>query len=334
MTSQTNGVANEQSEHFGEKLRASKFGHKMTREMYAYPNRSQKQRPKREPLGEQLWEGTAWAYRDEEHTQNSDLYLLWQRDKALRNFDLSMDYFSSLDADDFETALEYVLARGRTFKPVESLPAFDGKAGAYIMVFDGYKQLYIGQSWDIRKRIKQHWGARKPFDRLIYGRSIYNSIFPMDELRALDTTRIYAARSTSPYAVEQRAEEAADQRFCLNRMTGGEPTPMAWMLSSLGPRSRSHGIVSTPLSYQDYERERDGVYEAIRLDRLSAEPRLATVLAQMNMGIHTVQRDTGDPFLWSRRDAIARAAKHGELSVPEFAAFLEAMGENVVWPAD
>lgn len=184
-------------EHFGEHLRGTKFGHKMTRSLYAYPNRSPKQRPNRERDGEEFWEKTAWAYCDDEHARHSDAYLLVQRDRALVNFDLSMRYFESLDVDGFETALEKVLAKGRTFKPVTTLSDWDGVAGAYVMVFDGYKQFYIGQSEDIRKRIKQHWTGRKHFDRLVFG-TPYNSIFPADELRALDTTRIYAARSTNP----------------------------------------------------------------------------------------------------------------------------------------
>ncbi|WP_369744460.1 GIY-YIG nuclease family protein [Paenarthrobacter sp. AMU7] len=331
MTSPTDGVP---TEHFGEKLRGSKFGHKMTRDMYAYPSRAHKQRPNRELLGEQLWKDTAWCYRDEEHTQHSDLYLLWQRDGALRNFDLSMEYFNSLDADEFETALQHVLDKGRTFKPVESLAALDGKEGAYIMIFDEYKQFYIGQSWDVRKRIKQHWGARKPFDRLIYGRSMYESIFPVDELRALDNTRIYAARSRNPFAVEERAEAATDQRFCLNRMMGGEPTPIARMLSGLSPRSRTHGVASASLTYEEFEGERDKLDDAIALERSAAEPGLPSLLAQMDMDIHSVQREDGTQFPWSRRDSIAAAARHGDLSVLEYAAFLTAMGEKVVWPED
>jgi len=77
---------------------------------------------------------------------------------------------------------------------VESLRDWDDVEGAYILVFDEYKQFYFGQSGNVRKRIMQHWSTCKPFDRLIYGTS-YSSIPPMDELRALDTTRIYAARS-------------------------------------------------------------------------------------------------------------------------------------------
>ncbi|MCW2134997.1 GIY-YIG nuclease family protein [Arthrobacter sp. VKM Ac-2550] len=318
-------------EHFGEELRGSKLNYKMTRDLYAYPSRSQHQRAHREVLGEQLWENIAWAYRDEEHTRHSDAYLLWQRDKALRNFDLSMRYFESLDPDEFETALEHVLAKGRTFKPVESLPDWDGTEGAYVMVFDDYKQFYIGQSNNVRKRIKQHWGGRKSFDRLIYG-GVYNSIFPVDELRALDNTRIYAARSTNPYAPEERAEKAADQRFCLNRMTGGEATPLALMLTALSPRSRTHGVVSVPLSFEEYERERVGLASKIAQTPPPHRSALIAELAGMDMTIYSVTPETGAPFMWSRRDGIAGAVPRGELSVEEFTSFLEAMGEKVIWP--
>jgi hypothetical protein len=50
--------------HFGQTLRKSKFGHRMTREMYAYPNRSPHQRFYREDIDESLWEGTARVYRE------------------------------------------------------------------------------------------------------------------------------------------------------------------------------------------------------------------------------------------------------------------------------
>lgn len=157
------------------------------------------------------------------------------------NFDLSMSYFASLNVEEFEEALGHVLAKGRTFKPVQSLKDWDGVAGAYVMVFDEYRQFYVGKADDIRRRIKQHWGARKHFDRLIYGTK-YDSIFPADELRALDTTRIFAARSRNPFAVEQRAEKAADQRFCLNRMNGGSPSPMMLMLNALNPHRRPNAL--------------------------------------------------------------------------------------------
>lgn len=325
------GISYPACEHFGESLRGSKLGHRMTRAIYAYPNRSPRERPNRERLGEALWEGTAWAYRDEDHTRHSDAYLLVQRDRALVNFDLSMQYFESLDAEDFEAALEEVLAKGRTFKPVTSLSDWGDVAGAYVMVFDGFKQFYIGQSEDIRKRIRQHWIGRKPFDRVVFG-TPYNSIFPVDELRALDTTRIYAARSRNPFAVEERAEKAADPRFCLNRMVGGEVTNLTLMLTSINPRSRGHGIASRSLPFGDYEEARDSIMDTISQAETQREVGLAAALATMDMTIYSVKPEAGEPFLWSRRDAVSRAAARGELSVEDYAAFLEAMGETIVWP--
>lgn len=318
-------------EHFGEQLNGSKFGDRMTREMYAYPNRSQHQRPKRERVGERFWEATAWAYRDEEHAQHSDAYLLVQRDAALVNFDLSMRYFQSLDGDEFEAALEHVLAKGRTFKPVESLKDWDGVTGAYVMVFDEYKQFYVGKADDIRKRVKQHWSSRKSFDRLIFGTK-YDSIFPVDELRALDTTRIYAARSANPYAVEQRAENAADHRFCLNRMAGGSVAPLTLMLTAANPRSRTNGVAVVSLSLEGRKLAREEVAMVIARARSTDGSGLVAGLAGLDMTIYSVENEDGSSFMWSRRDAIAGAAARGELSVEEFAAFLEAMGETVIWP--
>lgn len=317
-------------EHFGEQLRASRFGHKMTRELYAYPNRKPKERPRREDWPEEVWNDSAWMYRDEEHTEHSDVFLLAYRDAALTNFDLSMKYFSSLDQDDFEGALDHVLTKGRTFKPVQSLKPWDGVSGAYIMVFDEYRQFYIGQSNDIRSRIKKHWTHRKPFDRVLFG-TRYDSIFPVDELRALDTTRIFAARSTNPYALEERTEKAADQRYCLNRMSGGEP-PLTVMLGSHLPRNRSHGLAAVPLSPEDYDLEWDKVSLVISQARTSQNPNLVETLAGLDMTIYAVPREERPPYLWSRRDAVAGAAARGELTVEEYAVFLKLMGEKVIWP--
>lgn len=320
-------------EHFGELLRGTKFGHKMTRRLYAYPNRSTHERLTQQEVGEELWERTAWAYSDRAHKRHSDAYLLVQRDAALVNFDLSMQYFSSLDTGEFETALDHVLAKGRTFKPVQSLQDWDGVAGAYIMVFDEYRQFYIGQSEDIRKRIKKHWGSRKNFSRLIFG-SKYESILPVDELRATDTTRIFAARSRNPHAVEERTEKVADQRFCLNRMAGGSATPLKLMLTAVNPRQRCIQPASLRLSFEEYERARDGVANMVAQTGPSRGPSLVAGLASLDMSIYSVDDADGSVFLWSRRDSISSAAARGELAVDEFASFLRALGEEIIWPED
>jgi hypothetical protein len=72
-------------EHFGEQLRGPQIGHKMIRDLYTFPSRSQKRKPNRADFSDKAWEDEAWRYRDEEHTRHSDAYLLVQRDKALRN---------------------------------------------------------------------------------------------------------------------------------------------------------------------------------------------------------------------------------------------------------
>lgn len=196
------------------------------------------------------------------------------------NFDLSMQYFASLDRDEFEDALQHVLVKGRTFKPVQSLADWDDVAGAYIMVFDEYKQFYVGQSEDIRKSIRTHWATRKPFDRLIFGDN-YESIFPVDEFRAFDNTRVYTARSRNPYAVEERAEKAADPRFCLNRMSGGEADPWRLLVALSSPRSRTHGpgVVEAVLS---------GLRVGLRPDRVPRQTgsRLFTTRTRVAVGRH------------------------------------------------
>jgi hypothetical protein len=319
-------------EHFGEHLRGSRFGHRMTREFYGYPSRSPHQRMKRGIFSEDFWALTAWKYRDEDHTQFSNLFLLVNRYEALVNFDLSMEYFASLEGEEFEVALQNVLAKGRTFKPVQSLPDWDGVPGVYVLVFDGYRQFYVGQAGDIRKRIKQHWGSRKSFDRLVYG-SQYTSILPVDELRALDTTRIYAARRSDPFSLEQRVEAVANRRFCLNRMGGGEVTPLVLMLNGANPRARTYGITSVPLSFEGYQEAADEVRNAVA--RIGAGgPREVDQLLGLDLTIYSVMLEDGSQRFWSRRDGVAGAAIRGDLQVDDYAAFLAGIGETLIWPAD
>lgn len=241
--------------HFGVRVPAGKAGYKMTRDFYTYPRRGVKERLPRHLFTDAQWNERAWMFQDEVQSRSSDMFLLVQRDAALRNYDLSMSYFASLDADDFEDALETVLTAGRSFRPVESLREWEGVAGAYVMVFDEYRQFYIGQSSDISRRIRQHWTRSKPFDRVLFG-SVYDSIFPVDELRALDTTRIFADRTVNPSAVERRLEAAADRRFRLNRMAGGEATPITLVLAGALPRTREHGVVAHASTRTEFGRPR------------------------------------------------------------------------------
>lgn len=64
---------------------------------------------------------------------------------------------------DLEEALTEMLRKHKYLLPVTDLATMDDEKGIYVMVLDGYRQAYIGQAWDIRKRIKRHWsGSRLP----------------------------------------------------------------------------------------------------------------------------------------------------------------------------
>jgi len=88
-------------------------------------------------------------------------------------------------------------------------------------VLDRYKQVYVGQAWDIRNRIKQYWSGTKQFDRLIFG-DVETSVLSIDSFRALDTTRIFTAKTISGEELEQRLVNTFRPDYMLNRIPGGD----------------------------------------------------------------------------------------------------------------
>lgn len=57
-------------------------------------------------------------------------------------------------------------------------------------------------------------------------------------------------------------------------------------------------------------------------------------LAAMDMTVYMTAHPSGSMVFWSRREIIASQARCGALSADDFEAFLEAMGETMVWPED
>jgi hypothetical protein len=210
-------------EHFGERLRQSKFGHRLTREMYAIPNKKPSTKVPREVVGEAFWASQAWAYEDEDHTILSDEFCRLQREAALENFDLNMAYFAQIQADAFGDALTETLAKNKSLREVTDLKTLDWEEGAYVMVLDGHRQGYIGQAVDMRARIKRHWTASKQFDRLLWGHK-HQSVLSVDSFRALDTTRIFAAKTINADRLERRLVKNFPPDFLLNRIEGGTLT--------------------------------------------------------------------------------------------------------------
>ena len=91
------------------------------------------------------------------------------------------------------------------------------------MVLDEYRQAYVGATnhpGGITARIKQHWAGTKSLDRLVWG-DPETSIISIDSFRALDTTRIFAAKTTRSFDGENPLLDRFPQKFMLNRIVGG-----------------------------------------------------------------------------------------------------------------
>lgn len=150
----------------------------------------------------------------------SDEWCEEHREDCLKNFDLNMEYFQLLDKDEFNKEIDNFLNEHKEFKEVKDLKLYNGKSGYYIMILDEYKQLYVGTTNDIKKRIQTHWSKKMPFDRLIWG-SVDNSILSINSFKALDTTRIYAFETEDTFSIENYYIECFNTKFVCNRIEGG-----------------------------------------------------------------------------------------------------------------
>ena len=139
----------------------------------------------------------------------------------MKNFDLNMKYFKSLDYDDFDKKLKLFVKKNR-FVEANNLNDLV-VSGIYMLVLDKYKQVYIGISDNIRKRILNHWSKKKDFDRLIFGK-VEESILSIDSFGALDTTRIFYKKVNTFFDIfssEEKYVKNFDNKYLLNRVGGG-----------------------------------------------------------------------------------------------------------------
>lgn len=215
-------------EHFGELVRPGKYGLRLTRDMYALVNKKSSTRIPEEFLTDELRAQLAPHYEDDALTIHTDEYCRRQREMALQNFDLNMAYFASIPQESFEDALEEMLRKHKRIRPVTDLKKLDGDWGAYVLVLDDYRQAYIGQAWDMRKRIKSHWKGTKQFDRLLWG-GVEESVMSIDSFRPLDTTRIFACKTMNYDTLETRLVNTFPPDFLLNRIGGGALSGMRGM---------------------------------------------------------------------------------------------------------
>lgn len=194
-------------EHFGVNVNEDEY---ITRENYAIIN-------KRNSINRKDENNNVYMYSDE--------FCKDYQEKILRNFDINIEKFNYLDADKFNSEIDNFLEQNRDFKQIFDLKEINDNPGYYIMVLDKYKQIYIGTSLTVGKRIKQHWKKKMPFDRLLFpAGNIATSKISIDSFKALDTTRIYFKEDHNIYESEDEYIKNFSEEFLLNRIMGGRIT--------------------------------------------------------------------------------------------------------------
>lgn len=216
-------------EHFGVKLRTTNKSLYISREEFAIIN-TKVSLPKFSSLEKR------GAYANADGTEYTRKWCEEYRLLCLENFDLNMQYFSLIDADDFNEVLNEYLKAHRQFKTVTNLADYADVEGYYIMVLDQYKQVYIGKSNDIKRRIQQHWSKTKPFDRTLCPMyAVQTSVFSIDFFRAMDTTRIFAWNRKLSFSIEAQLIEEFPKKYLLNRV-GGDATNVLAALMTMNKR--------------------------------------------------------------------------------------------------
>ena len=151
---------------------------------------------------------------------------------VLLNYEINMAHFKSLDNDEFLSMLDslkntVIKIKGRkySFQQSSDLNEYSNYGDyLYIMILGEYKQVYIGKTYDVAKRVREHWVGNKPFDRLIWGRTTTSKL-SIDSFRALDTTEVLVmdcSKGSTAWTAEEIITEMIPQKFVTNRMAGGE----------------------------------------------------------------------------------------------------------------
>ena len=207
--------------HFGVKIKATEHI-KLSRENYCTPtNKCRKMHTEwlKDRIRFDGWIVPNETYADVEHFTNE-----WVRqhyEDCMLNFDLNMSFFDGIGFEEFNSYLKKFVSTNK-FKEIDDLNSVASITGIYILVLDEYKQVYIGKAENIKRRIMQHWSAKKEFDRLIYG-SVDSSVLSIDSFGALDTTRIFY-KKVQINRIDEQEEKIVDSfepSYSLNRICGG-----------------------------------------------------------------------------------------------------------------
>lgn len=211
--------------HFGIIMTSKTRSYKLNRENYvtiSYKSTLGKNKIYIQALernDEKLMKAYSEIYADKEGLIYKDNWCKKRLIEIMRNFDLNMNYFQSLDHTKFNDEITQFLKKTK-FNEITDLNEYSCP-GYYVIILDEYCQLYIGTSENIKRRIKQHWaGGKMKFDRLVFGQ-VTKSKLSIDSFRVLDTTRILVYPTDKIYCEEDNFINYFSDKFVSNRISGG-----------------------------------------------------------------------------------------------------------------
>lgn len=172
-------------------------------------------------VAKHYFENISKIYEDDTFEMYTDEYCENHQKKCLYNYDLNMQFFKELDEVEFQSILDKLLKKFKKLTKIADINNLKETSGVYIMVLGNYHQIYVGESYDIYKRIRQHWTRKKAFMRLIFG-SKDDSILSIDSFGPLDTTSIYVYECRNKEEVEEKIVSYIPNKFLLNRTRGGD----------------------------------------------------------------------------------------------------------------
>ena len=246
-------------QHFGVWIKKSEKN-RISRENYAVIDKNSSLWTPRTKFWYETDEARRKYYEDEECKIYNDSYCEERQEKCLINFDKSMEFFNRIPKDEFEDVLQSLLSYNKKIRQVFDLNECKGRTGIYILVLDDYKQIYIGQTKDIKNRVMTHWRKSIAFDRLLFG-GVNDSVLSIDSFGALDTTRIFILETDKLDYYEVKLQKKVPLCFKLNRISGGVPIDNLDLMTKAWDRnSRNLSIFHNEEFAEKYEEEMDVTY--------------------------------------------------------------------------
>ena len=206
---------------FGIKYKSDNPDLRINRERYAIIDKKNHFQREDQILRSHGWHLRHDKYEDDTYEYYSDDYCIEHQKDCLYNYDLNMNFFENLDNKEFDKVVNKIFNKFRNMTEINNLNDVKGTSGVYVLVLQDYKQIYIGESKDIYKRIKQHWNRKPKFDRLIFGH-VNDSVLSIDSFGPLDTTRIFIYKAQyDRQEIEDKIVKYIPKHFLINRTRGG-----------------------------------------------------------------------------------------------------------------